>query len=155
MFQPFVDHGLVGPIWGFAADTGLHALRLIMAGVFDQFPHLQIVLGHLGEGLPFFIDRVDIRYRVDGSPLRKPLERLPSDYLKANFHLTTSGMNWEPAVRQTIGVMGVDRVMYVADWPFEDAVDATRRFLTMNLSVAERDKLAYRNAERLFRIAPL
>jgi 2,3-dihydroxybenzoate decarboxylase len=155
MMEPFVDHGLIGPIWGFAADTGLHALRLIMAGVFDRFPRLQIVVGHLGEGLPFFIDRVDIRYKVDGSPLRIPLQRLPSDYLKANFHLTTSGMNWQPAVRQTISVMGAGRVMYAADWPFEDAVDATRRFLAMNLSAAERDKLAYRNAERLFRIAPL
>jgi len=155
MVQPFVDYGLVGPIWGFAADTGLHALRMIMAGVFDRFPRLQIVLGHLGEGLPFFIDRVDIRYRVDGSPLRNPLQRLPSDYLKANFHLTTSGMNWEPAVRQAITVMGIDRVLYAADWPFEDAVDATNRFLAMNFSAPERDKLAYRNAEQLFRIAPL
>jgi 5-carboxyvanillate decarboxylase len=154
MLPPFVDHGLVGPIWGFAAATGLHALRLILAGVFDRFPRLQIVLGHLGEGLPFFIDRVDIRFRVDGSPVRPPLQRLPSDYLKTNFHITTSGMNWEPAVRQTITVMGAHRVMYAADWPFEDAVDATHRFLAMDLSTAERDKLAYRNAERLFRIAP-
>jgi len=149
------DYGLVGPIWGFAADTGLHALRLIIAGVFDRFPGPQLVLGHLGEGLAFFIDRVDIRYRVDGSPMRTALERLPSDYLKANFHLTTDGMNWEPAVRQSIDVMGADRVLFAADWPFEDAVDATHRFLAMNLSEAERDKLAYRNAERLFRIAPL
>ncbi len=87
--------------------------------------------------------------------MREPLERLPSDYLRANFHLTSSGMNREPAVSRTIAVMGADRVLYAADWPFEDAVDATRGFLAMNLSVAERDTLAYRNAGRLFRIAPL
>jgi len=155
MLQPFVDHGLVGPIWGFAADTGLHALRLIMAGIFDRFPKLQIVLGHLGEGLPFFIDRIDIRYRVDGSPGRVKLRRLPSDYLKANVHLTTSGMNWAPAVRQAIDVMGAERVLFAADWPFEDAADATRRFRALPLDAGQHDLLACRNAERLFRIAPL
>lgn len=153
MFKPFLDHALVGPIWGFAADTGLHALRLIMAGVFDRFPKPQIVLGHLGEGLPFFIDRIDIRYRVDGSPARVKLWQMPSDYLRANFHLTTSGMNWGPAIEQALAVMGPDRVMFAADWPFEDATDAAQRFRALRLSRPVRDKLAYRNAERLFGIA--
>ncbi|HWW65758.1 MAG TPA: amidohydrolase family protein [Sphingomonadaceae bacterium] len=155
MVRPFVDHSLVGPIWGFAADTGLHALRLIMAGVFDRFPKLQIVLGHLGEGLPFFIDRIDIRYRVDGSPGRVKLKRWPSDYLKTNFHLTTSGMNWAPAVEQSIAVMGADRILFAADWPFEDATDAAQRFRALPLGPEQRDLIAYRNAERLFHIAPL
>ena len=152
MIAPYEPYGLVGPIWGFAADTGLHALRLIMAGVFDQFPRLQIALGHLGEGLPFFIDRIDIRYRVDGSPERIALKQRPSDYLRQNFHLTTSGMNWEPAVRQALEVMGPERVQFAADWPYEDAVDAAARFRGMRLDPAVRAKMAHLNAERLWRI---
>lgn len=155
MLSPYTAHAMVGPIWGFAADTGLHALRIIMAGVFDRFPKLQIVLGHLGEGLPFFIDRIDIRYSVDGSPGRVKLKRRPSDYLRENFHLTTSGMNWGPSILQSIAVMGEDRILFAADWPFEDAVDAARRFRALRIAAAAREKLAYRNAERLFQIAPL
>ena len=155
MLQPYLQNSLIGPIWGFAADTGLHALRLIMAGVFDRFPRLQIVIGHLGEGLPFFIDRIDIRYRADGSPSRVRLQRPPSAYLTSNFHLTTSGMNWEPALRQALEVMGPERIQFAADWPFEDATDAARRFRAMAFAPGVRDKIAYRNAERLWRIAPI
>jgi 5-carboxyvanillate decarboxylase len=154
MLGPFLAHAAMGPIWGFAADTGLHALRLILAGLFDRFPRLQIVLGHLGEGLPFFIDRIDIRYRIDGSTARIPLRRLPSDYLRSNFHLTTSGMNWQPAVDQALAVMGSERLLFAADWPFEDATDAAQRFRAMRFAPDVRDRLAYRNAEALFAIAP-
>jgi 2,3-dihydroxybenzoate decarboxylase len=155
MLQPFLQNSLVGPIWGFAADTGLHALRLIMAGVFDQFPRLQIAVGHLGEGLPFFIDRIDIRYRADGSPSRVKLKKMPSAYLRENFHLTTSGMNWEPSVRQALEVMGPERIQFAADWPFEDATDAAERFRAMPFTPDVRDRIAYLNAQRLWQIAPL
>lgn len=155
MLAPYLPYATMGPIWGFAADTGLHALRLILAGVFDRFPRLQIALGHLGEGLPFFIDRIDTRYRVDGSPGRTRLKALPSDYLTANFHLTTSGMNWQPAVDQALVVMGPERVQFAADWPFEDAVDAANRFRAMRFAPGVHDRLAYRNAERLFQIASI
>jgi len=154
-FAPYVADGLHLASWGFAAETGTHVLRLIYSGLFDKFPRLQMIIGHLGEMLPFAAYRVDRYYGLGGAGSGHRLKRLPSEYLRSNFHVTTSGMNWEPAVRQTITVMGAHRVMYAADWPFEDAVDATRRFIAMNLSTAERDKLAHRNAERLFRIAPL
>jgi 5-carboxyvanillate decarboxylase len=153
MYAPYEPYGLTGAIWGYAAETGLHAVRLIMAGVFDRFPRLQIVLGHLGEGLPFFIDRIDIRYRVEASPERPVLKRRPSDYLRENFHVTTSGMNWAPAVRQALEVMGPDRVQFAADWPFEDAVDAAHRFRSMTFEPDVRAKLAHTNAERVWRIA--
>lgn len=154
MLAPYQAHSLVGPIWGFAAETGLHALRLIMAGVFDDFPRLRIVLGHLGEGLPFFIDRVDIRYARDGSPGRRVLKRKPSDYLRSNFELTTSGMNYAPSVRQAIEVMGVERIMFAADWPYEDAVAATRQFNGVKLTDEERRLILHANAERCFRLQP-
>lgn len=152
MLDAYLPHATLGPIWGFSAEAGLHALRLILAGVFDRFPQLQIVLGHLGEGLPFFIDRIDIRYRQDGSPSRARLTRMPSEYLKSNFHLTTSGMNWQPALQQALHVMGSDRILFAADWPFEDAIDAARRFRAMRIARQTYERLAYRNAERVFKI---
>ena len=152
MLEPFRAHALVGPIWGFAAETSLHALRMIMAGVFDTFPRLQMILGHLGEGIPFFLDRIDIRYREDGSPQRVALRRLPSEYFRSNFTLTTSGMNWEPSVRQCITVMGMDRVMFAADWPFENAAAAVQAVENMRLSRNERRQLFQTNAERVFRL---
>ncbi len=152
MLGAYQAHSLLGPIWGFAAETGLHALRLIMAGVFDEFPKLRIVLGHLGEGLPFFINRIDIRYAIDGSPARRVLKLRPSDYLRRNFALTTSGMNFGPSVRQAIDVMGVERIMFAADWPYEDAVQATRAFAAIRMSTAEKRLILHANAERIFRI---
>jgi 5-carboxyvanillate decarboxylase len=152
MLEAYLPHATLGPIWGFAAETGLHALRIILAGVVDRFPQLQIVLGHLGEGLPFFIDRIDIRYRQDGSPSRVQLARMPSEYLKSNFHLTTSGMNWQPALQQALEVMGSDRILFAADWPFEDATDAARRFRAMRIARQVYERIAYRNAERIFKI---
>ncbi len=152
MLAPYRDHALPGPIWGFAAETGLHALRLIMAGVFDTFPGLRIALGHLGEGLPFFIDRVDIRYRVDGSPARTKLRLRPSDYLKRNFVLTTSGMNYGPSVRQAIDVMGAANILFAADWPYEDATAATAAFDAIPMGKRERTMIYQSNAERVFRL---
>lgn len=152
MLAPYRDYALVGPIWGFAAETGLHALRLIMAGVFDAFPRLRIALGHLGEGLPFFIARIDIRYAVDGSPLRPKLKLRPSDYLKRNFVLTTSGMNYGPSLRQAIEVMGVANILFAADWPYEDATAATAAFDAIPLSPRERTMISQTNAERVFRL---
>lgn len=153
MLAPYLPHATLGPMWGFGAEAGLHALRIILAGVFDRFPRLQIVLGHLGEGLPFFIDRIDVRYRRDGSPSRVRLARMPSEYLKSNFHLTTSGMNWQPALDQALEVMGRDRILFAADWPFEDATDAARRFRAMQLEPEDRERIAYQNAERVFTIS--
>ncbi len=150
MLQPYLPHALAGPIWGFAAETGLHALRLILSGVFDEFPDLQIALGHLGEGLPFFIDRVDIRMAADGSPLRTKLKLRPSDYLKRNFVLTTSGMNYGPSVRQAIEVMGADRILFAADWPYEDATAASATFDKIRLSANVRKRIVQTNAERVF-----
>jgi 2,3-dihydroxybenzoate decarboxylase len=152
MLEPYLAYSLVGPIWGFNAETGLHALKLIMAGVFDQFPRLRIALGHLGEGLPFFIDRIDIRYAVDGSPQRVKLKHRPSDYLKENFVVTTSGMNYGPSVRQSIEVMGVQNVLFAADWPYEDAVGATAAFDRIPMSRRDRALIYQHNAERVFKL---
>jgi len=93
MVQPYLDYGLYFAGWGFAAEAGLHAMRLIMCGVFDRFPKLKIILGHMGEGIPFWLQRIDNRYLLQvriGAVNKMP--RLPSEYFKDNFVITTSGV---------------------------------------------------------------
>lgn len=154
MVQPFVERGLEGAVYGFAAETGLHILRIIFAGVFDRFPNLQMVAGHLGEGLPFWLYRVDfmhgrmIQTRRYGGV--KPLKRAPSDYLRENFHVTTSGMAWEPAIRHAQCVLGVDRVLYAMDYPYQFVPDEVQVTDGLPCSEADKKKLYQLNAERVF-----
>jgi 2,3-dihydroxybenzoate decarboxylase len=123
MIGPFLDRGLDGAIYGFAVETSVHALRMIIAGVFDRFPDLKIVLGHLGEGLPFWLYRLDYMHGAIVNANRyegvKPTKKRLSEYLKENFYFTTSGMPWEPAILFTRSVIGRNRVMYAMDYPYQ------------------------------------
>lgn len=150
MLQPYLAYGATGPLWGFNAETGLHAVRLIMSGLFDKFPRLRIVLGHLGEGVPFFLSRLDIRYRDDQCPDRPKLKKKPSDYFKENFVVTTSGMNWWPAVEMCQHVLGADKVLFAVDYPFEDGAEAVALVDAMPMSDADFEKFYHGNAERVF-----
>lgn len=154
MIEPFAECGLSGAIFGFGVDTGLHMLRLITSGVFDRFPGLQIVVGHLGEALPYWMFRIDFMHRAmvaNGRHARiGKLERKPSEYLRENFHYTTSGMAWEPVILFAQSVLGVDRVLYAMDYPYQYVPEEVR--VTDELPISEEDKLKlYQlNAERLF-----
>jgi predicted TIM-barrel fold metal-dependent hydrolase len=104
-------------------ETGLHLLRIITAGVFDHFPRLRLVVGHLGEALPFWLYRIDYMHaatvRAGRYESMKPIQRRPSEYLRENVWLTTSGMAWVPAIMFCRDVLGPDRVMYAMDYPYE------------------------------------
>lgn len=153
--MPYLDHGLPGAIWGYAVEVSLHALRLIFAGTFERFPKLRIVIGHMGEGIPFFLDRLDTHYAYGGgrgAGTQRPLRRKPSEYFLDRFVITTSGMNWEPSFRQAVEVMGIDRVLFAADYPFENQDDAVQRITAFRLSAADRAKFEYGNAKRVFRL---
>jgi 2,3-dihydroxybenzoate decarboxylase len=153
---PYIDYGLVGAIWGYAVEVSLHALRLIFAGVFDQFPRLRIIIGHMGEGIPFFLDRMDNHSQKGGGvgPKSAKLKRLPSEYFKDHFVITTSGMNWAPALALSLEVLGPDRILFAADYPFEDAPLAVRRIESIGLPQDTLIKLFSRNAERVFGLRP-
>jgi 5-carboxyvanillate decarboxylase len=156
MIQPFLDRGLDGAVFGFAVETGLHLLRILVAGVFDRFPKLRIVVGHLGEGLPYWLFRVDFMHsRMVASnryPNVKPLQRLPSSYLKDNVYVTTSGMAWQPPILYAQSVLGMDRVMYAMDYPYQFVPEEV--LVTDDLPINEDDKkkLYQSNAERVFRL---
>jgi 2,3-dihydroxybenzoate decarboxylase len=156
MIEPFLERGLDSAIFGFAVDTALHVLRIIVAGVFDRFPKLQIAIGHLGEALPYWLFRIDFMHAravaANRYPGVKKLKRAPSEYLKENVYVTTSGMAWEPPILYAISVLGIDRVMYAMDYPYQFVPEEV--LVTDNLPILEADKqkLYHSTAQRVFKL---
>lgn len=156
MIQPFLDCGLDGAIYGFGVETGLHLLRMIVTGVFDRFPKLTVVVGHLGEALPFWMYRLDYMHRAGVVAQRyermKPIQGKVSDYLRRNVYVTTSGFAWEPAIKFCQGVLGADRVLYAMDYPYQH--DVAEVIATDNLDIPDDIKkmLFQTNAERVFKL---
>jgi len=130
--------------WGWHVDTGLHVLRLIVGGVLDEHPALQIIIGHMGEALPFLLARSS-RVLQQQAGLARPLE----DYVAANFHFTTSGMFTYPPLACLLEVVGADRVMFSVDYPYSSNEEGRDFVLGAPISEADREKLAFANAERL------
>ena len=149
-FAPYVDDGLHLASWGFAAEAGTHVLRLIYSGLFDKFPRLQMIIGHLGEMLPFAAYRIDRYYGLGGSGSGKRLQHLPSEYLRNNFHVTTSGNFCPPAFACTLEVMGADRVMFSVDYPMDDNQTGAEFMASYPMDDATRRKVSSENAIRLF-----
>jgi len=156
MIDPFLPRGLDGAIYGFAVETGLHLLRIVVAGVFDRFPRLKMVVGHLGEGLPFWLFRIDFMHRAMVAAKRypgvQPLKKKPSDYLKENVWVTTSGMQWAPAILFSQQVLGVDRVLYAMDYPYQFVPEEVKVTDELPISEDDRKKLYQLNAERVFKL---
>lgn len=150
-FTPYVDDGLHLASWGFAVEAATHVLRLIYSGLFDRYPRLQMILGHLGEMLPFAAFRIDRYYGLGGNqPRERRLQKLPSEYLKSNFYVTTSGNFSPPAFACTLDVMGVDRVMFSVDYPMDDNVAGAEFLAAYPMDDEARTKVASGNALRLF-----
>jgi 2,3-dihydroxybenzoate decarboxylase len=150
-FAPYVADGLHLASWGFAAETGTHMLRLIYSGLFDRFPRLQMIIGHLGEMLPFAAYRIDRYYGLGGgTDSSHVLQHLPSQYLRRNFHVTTSGNFCPPAFACTLEVMGADRVMFSVDYPMDDNQAGAQFLASYPMDDAVRRKVSSENAIRLF-----
>lgn len=148
--RPFLRGPAVGgATWEYAVEVGTHVLRMIGAGVFDRFPELTVVIGHMGEGLPFWLPRIDNRYLVSTREPR-PMQLLPSEYVARNLFITTSGMNYAEPLRLALKVMGPDRVLYASDFPFEDQGDAVRAVEDMSLEATVKKSLFEENAVRVF-----
>ncbi|MDB5727035.1 MAG: amidohydrolase family protein [Noviherbaspirillum sp.] len=156
MIQPFLEVGLDGAIFGFGVETGLHALRIITAGVFDRFPKLQMVIGHMGEALPFWSYRLDYMHQATVKSNRyetmRALKKKPSDYLKENFYITNSGVAWEPAIKFTQENFGADRVLYAMDYPYQYAPEEVTFLDNMKMSAEDKKKFFQTNAEKVFNL---
>jgi 2,3-dihydroxybenzoate decarboxylase len=149
--EPYLDYGLMAAMWGYAADASLHALRIILAGTFDRFPRLALVLGHLGEHIPFSLPRLDAHHAQTRANCTPELQRRPSEYVRDHLYVSTSGMNHAPAsIRFCVQQLGADRVMFAGDYPFEDLDAETVAFGDTPLSGAERAALRHGTAERVF-----
>ena len=153
---------LLGPVWAFAAETAVHALRLMCSGLFDRYPHLNVILGHLGEGLPYSIWRLDHRLSKerrfivsDGVRQGLPARRKMSEYLRSNFYITTSGNFRTPSLMDAITEMGVERILFSVDYPFEDTAEAAQWFDDAPLSDGDRVRIARHNAVALFKLGSL
>jgi 2,3-dihydroxybenzoate decarboxylase len=153
MEQPFIDYGLFFAGWGFAAETGLHAMRLIMSGRLDEFPDLKIILGHLGEGLPYWLRRIDNRYKLQASlGNANPIQNLPSYYFTRNFWITTSGMEDPAALRLCLENVSHDRIMFAGDFPYEDPRGSAEMVKTTVSDAALLSKIFSTTARDIFNL---
>jgi uncharacterized protein len=143
-FAPMITDMFAGPGWGWHIETAIHVIRIILAGVFDRHPRLQIVIGHMGEALPFMLQRLDVM------PLAMTrLDRPISAYLRENVHYTFSGFNFTPTFLDLMLQVGVDRIMFSTDHPYASMADARTFLDKLPVSSADRVRIAHRNAERL------
>jgi 2,3-dihydroxybenzoate decarboxylase len=158
MLKPYLAYpGLSMAMAGFAAEASLHAMRLICSGVFDKYPGLKIILGHLGEAIPFWLWRIDSRYLEEKSDpasaeIYKNLKKNPSQYFKENFYVTTSGMFWEPVLQFVSSVLGSERVLFATDYPYESSKEAAQFIESVQIDDGDKEKICHLNAEKLLRL---
>jgi predicted TIM-barrel fold metal-dependent hydrolase len=134
--------------WGWHIETAVHLIRMILGGVFDQYPKLQVVVGHLGEGIPFMLPRLNKNLPVEMTKLARPL----GAYLRENIHYTFAGFNFPATFLDLLLEVGVERIMFSVDHPYGSMTEA-RAFLNhVPVTAADRERIAHHNAERLFKL---
>ncbi|MBW2031135.1 MAG: amidohydrolase family protein [Deltaproteobacteria bacterium] len=155
MIGPYADrYGLAGAALGFAAETQLHSCRLIHSGFFDRYPGITIILGHMGEGLPYWMFRMD-------SPWLKPaggktaLSRRPSEYVLSNFLMTTSGMFHMPGFMCAYLALGAEKIVFATDYPFEKSIQAKGFMDWLPICDRDREKICSGNAAKLLKLYDL
>jgi 2,3-dihydroxybenzoate decarboxylase/5-carboxyvanillate decarboxylase len=153
MAKPYGDYGMYTAMWGFQAEVSVHAMRMILSGLFERFPKLKIVIGHMGESIPFNVWRADYIYGVHKGWGDIPGNVKPSEVFKRNFWITTSGVEHTPALKYCIEVLGSDRVLWAIDYPYQVSPPAVAWMNSADISEEDRHKIFHGNAERLFHIA--
>lgn len=151
--KPYVLEGcdeLVKCTWEWNFETSTHFLRLVYAGVFDRFPQLKIILGHMGEMLPFELWRLDSRTKLLAET--RPLRMKPSEYLKKHLYITTSGQCDDAPLICSLLSLGEDHVLFSADYPYEDCTVATTWIDKANISESAREQVCYLNAKNILKL---
>ena len=138
-----------GPAWAFGVETAMHALRLMGSGLFDRYPRLQIILGHLGEGLPYSVWRLD--QRLKKAPRGIPAKKSMAEYLASNFYLTTAGNFRMQTLLNAILEVGSDRILFSIDYPFQDMGRAASLARQRQHQRNDRSKIAALNAAKLLK----
>jgi 2,3-dihydroxybenzoate decarboxylase/5-carboxyvanillate decarboxylase len=152
MAKPYGDYGLYTALWGFQAEVSVHCMRMILCGLFERFPRLKIVIGHMGESIPFNLWRCDYIYGVHKGWGDIPGNLKPSEVFKRNFWITTSGVEHTPALKYCIDVLGPERVMWAIDHPYQVTPPCVAWMNEAEISEDHRAMIYHKNAEALFHI---
>jgi uncharacterized protein len=147
-FSPAVSWTFAAPGWGWHIETSVHLIRMMLGGVFDRYPKLQVVIGHLGEGIPFMLPRMNRLLPKEMTKLARPL----AGYLRENVHYTISGFNFPATFLDLMLEVGVERIMFSADYPYGSMTEARSFLDRIPVSPADRERIAHANAERLFNL---
>ena len=148
-FAPAVSGSFATAGWGWHLDTGIHALRMILGGVFDRYPSLQIILGHWGEMIPFYLARFDQML----TPVTKELQRPVADYFVQQMYATPSGLFTLPPFQLTLQILGADRIMYSVDYPYIETEQARAFLEQAPISPTDKAKIAHGNAEKVLKLS--
>jgi uncharacterized protein len=144
-FSPSVTGMFASAGWGWHIETGVHLIRMILGGVFDRYPKLQVVIGHLGEGIPFMLPRLDKNLPKEVTKLSRPL----GAYLRENVHYTFGGFNFATTFLNLLLEVGVERIMFSVDHPYGSMAEARAFLQQLPVSAADRERIAHGNAEKL------
>src|SRR5215212_67401 len=147
-FAPAVTGLLATAAWGWHIETATHVLRLVLSGACDRYPGLQLVVGHMGEALPFMLPRLEMALPLEATKLDRPV----GDYLRENIHYTFGGFNWPQAFLDLLLQVGVDRIMFSTDHPYASLEEARAFLDRLPVSPADKERIAHGNAERLLRL---
>jgi len=147
-FSPAVSRMFAASGWGWHIETGVHLVRMILGGVFDRHPKLQVVVGHLGEAVPFMLPRLNRNLPMGLTKLDRPI----GAYLRENVHYAISGFNFPAAFLDLLLEVGPERVMFSVDHPFGSMVEARTFLDQIPVSPTDRERIAHGNAERLFNL---
>ena len=150
MAAPFRDYRMEAAVWGYGMETGTHAVRLILGGIFDRFPNLKIVIGHMGEAIPFWLWRMD--YMGNPARGRSNNKSKPSEYFKKNFAITTSGVEDPVALRYCIEKIGPENIMWAIDYPYQPTTPAVQWIDAAEIDPKHKEMICHGNAERIFHI---
>lgn len=150
MAAPFDDLRIETAVWGYGMEVGTHAVRLMLSGALDRFPKLKIVIGHMGEAVPFWLWRLDYMGAPGRSRTSQKLK--PSEYMARNFAITTSGVEDPLALQYCIDKIGAERIMWAIDYPYQPTAPAVEFIETAPIPDDVREMIAHKNAERIFKI---
>jgi predicted TIM-barrel fold metal-dependent hydrolase len=137
---------LAGSAWGWHIETAVHLIRMILGGVFDRHPKLQIVIGHLGEGIPFMLPRLNRNLPTEMTKLARPI----GEYLRENVHYTFGGFNFPATFQNLLLEVGAGRIIFSVDYPYGSMAEGRAFLEGLPLDPADRERIAHGNAERLF-----
>ncbi len=151
--KPYGDYGMYTALWGYQAEVSVHCMRMILCGLFERFPRLKIVIGHMGESIPYNLWRADYIYGVHKGWGDITGNLKPSEVFKRNFWITTSGVEHTPALEYCIDVLGPDRILWAIDYPYQQHAPAVKWLNEADIAPEHKEMIFHKNAESVFRIA--